>query len=210
MSKNSGFEWDKKKEKTNIQEKGVNFSQASEIFTRYTVNKQDSRQNYGEKRYNSLGVAKINGENKVLNVTHTTRGNNKRIISARIANRKELKEYHKRHLESSKDRLHGRYAQRDQSRNLQKAQENPAKTKDDRTRALFSRQKSGSRNVPKQEKQIPQSKAQTPKENTQSKGKSQTTKDARARQHYNRSGSPQSRPSRTNTPSRGGKGGGGR
>lgn len=78
------------------------------------------------------------------------------------------------------------------------------KAREERARAHFNRQSAGGRGRQSQEKQPSQ------KGNADGKGKSQSSNEMKARQHYNRSGSPQSRPSRTNTPSRGGKGGGGR
>jgi uncharacterized DUF497 family protein len=54
------------------------------------LEKQDVRRDYGEVRMQALG--QTNGD--VLFVVYTERGNVRHLISARLANRKERKQWH--------------------------------------------------------------------------------------------------------------------
>jgi hypothetical protein len=92
------FEWDKTKEKTNIQKYGVTFEQASYVFTDlFALNKFDEEHSDYEDRWIILGKS-LN--QTVLLVVHTFRNNNDiefvRIISARKATKKEQQAYQKR------------------------------------------------------------------------------------------------------------------
>lgn len=84
------FEWDDKKNRKNIRKHGVSFELASQIFDDITISWEDTRKDYGEKRFISIGLA----ENiLVLAVAHTDREGNTRIISARKASKKERSMY---------------------------------------------------------------------------------------------------------------------
>ena len=85
------FEWDKNKEKLNIQKHGVTFEQASYVFTdQFALNKYDDEHSKDEDRWVILGKS-LN--ETLLLVVHTFRDNNNiefvRIISARKATKKE-------------------------------------------------------------------------------------------------------------------------
>jgi len=92
------FEWDKNKEKINIQKHGVTFEQASFVFTdQFALNRFDDEHSEDEDRWVLLGKS-LN--ETLLLVVHTFRDNDGiefvRIISARKATKKEKKVYQKR------------------------------------------------------------------------------------------------------------------
>ena len=80
------FEWDEKKNRANVKKHGVSFELAVQIFDGKCVTWKDTRKNYGENRFISIGIAK---DVLVLTVAHTDRNGNTRLISARKASRKE-------------------------------------------------------------------------------------------------------------------------
>jgi uncharacterized protein len=84
-----GFEWDRKKEALNVHKHGVDFETASLIWDRFVSERLDNRRNYGEPRFVAFGIA----EGRVLAVVYTPRGAGRRIISARIADRRERRLY---------------------------------------------------------------------------------------------------------------------
>jgi uncharacterized DUF497 family protein len=87
------FEWDEQKAERNQFKHSVNFLFATRAFddeNRLTV--IDHRYDYGETRYTT--PAKI--ENLVYVVAFTLRLSNIRLISARKANKKEVKRYENR------------------------------------------------------------------------------------------------------------------
>lgn len=86
------FEWDEEKSLRNLQSRGFDFAFASRIFAGDTVEQPDERREYGERRLIAFGEA----EGHVLAVVYTWRGNRRRIISARPADRKERNEYRQR------------------------------------------------------------------------------------------------------------------
>ena len=85
------FEWDEEKNLANIGKHGISFEQAQQIFDGPTLDREDDRTDYGEKRTTSLGLL---GRIVLLSVTHTDREGRMRIISARPASRKERAIYH--------------------------------------------------------------------------------------------------------------------
>ena len=93
------FEWDKNKEKTNIQKHGVTFEQASYVFSDpYALNKYDNEHSENEDRWLLLGKS-LN--EIILIVVHTFKNRNDfelvRIISARRATKIEKQIYQKRY-----------------------------------------------------------------------------------------------------------------
>jgi uncharacterized DUF497 family protein len=92
------FEWDKTKEKNNIQKHGITFEQASYVFADpFALNKFDEEHSNYEDRWIILGKS-LN--QTLLLVIHTFRNNDDvefvRIISARKATKKEQQIYQKR------------------------------------------------------------------------------------------------------------------
>lgn len=73
-----GFEWDADKRRSNIVDHGVDFRRASLIFLNPTIEADDLREDYGERRFRALGH--VDGE--FFLVAYTWRGRVRRIISA--------------------------------------------------------------------------------------------------------------------------------
>ena len=84
------FEWDEGKARSNLERHKVSFPVATEIFDGPRVVSLDARRDYGEDRYESIGLA----GGRCLVVVHTPRGNRTRIISTRKANRREQQRYY--------------------------------------------------------------------------------------------------------------------
>ena len=84
------FEWDEAKNIANQRKHEVSFEIASRFFEGPVFSIADERRDYGEVRMLSIGSAE---ELLVLAVVHTDRAGNRRIISARHANRIERKAY---------------------------------------------------------------------------------------------------------------------
>ena len=87
------FEWDEQKAERNQSKHSISFPLATRAFddeNRVTV--IDHRYDYGETRY--ITLAKI--DNRVYVVAFTIRSSNIRLISARKANKREVKLYENR------------------------------------------------------------------------------------------------------------------
>ena len=78
-------EWDDEKHSRNVALRGVGFDAGATIFAGAVVEWPDERRDYGEARVRAVGMC--NGE--VLHVVFTDRGDVRRIISVRKANRRE-------------------------------------------------------------------------------------------------------------------------
>ena len=92
------FEWDKNKEKINIQKHGVTFEQAFYVFAdQFALNRFDNEHSEDEDRWALLGKS-LN--ETLLLIIHTFRNDDGtefvRIISARKATKKEKQAYQKR------------------------------------------------------------------------------------------------------------------
>jgi uncharacterized protein len=83
------FEWDQAKSDKNSVERGFDFEHASRIFGGDTIEREDTRREYGEPRM--IAIGDIEGE--VYVVVYTQRGEVRRIISARRASRREQDDY---------------------------------------------------------------------------------------------------------------------
>lgn len=87
------FEWDTVKAKSNLVKHGITLEESTTVFSDHnslTIDDPDHSQY--EKRNITMGLS-IN--NYLLVVVHTERGGRIRIISARLASRKERKQYEK-------------------------------------------------------------------------------------------------------------------
>ena len=91
------FEWDDDKKQSNLAEHGLSFEDAEAVFSGPYVTNEDTRREYGEQRFITLG--QLDGRTVVI--AHTPRGENTRIISMRKANSREQKNYQER-LEASR------------------------------------------------------------------------------------------------------------
>jgi uncharacterized DUF497 family protein len=90
------FTWDVRKSDQNLRERGFDFEFATQIFDRPTLEQDDTRRAYGERRVIALGRA----QNVPLTVVYTDRaevggGVMRRIISARKSDRREREAYKK-------------------------------------------------------------------------------------------------------------------
>jgi uncharacterized protein len=74
----AGVEWDDAKRRSNIEEHGVDFLDATLIFENPTIEAEDRRRDYGERRLRALGQV----DDDCFMVVYTWRGTNRRIISA--------------------------------------------------------------------------------------------------------------------------------
>jgi uncharacterized DUF497 family protein len=88
------FSWDAAKSEANLRERGFDFEFASLIFEGRTLEQEDQRQDYGERRVIAIGCA----DGCELTVVYTDRGDSvgrheRRIISARRSNRYERQAY---------------------------------------------------------------------------------------------------------------------
>ena len=84
------FEWDEQKDALHLAKHGISFDEAAAIFEGQVISRRDSRRDYGEERYISIGS--IQGIVVVV-VVHTRRKHATRIISARLANKSERRLY---------------------------------------------------------------------------------------------------------------------
>jgi uncharacterized DUF497 family protein len=85
------FEWDEDKASQNIRKHGVSFEEAATVFGHplsLTIN--DPLHSTEEERFVTIGLS---FRHRVLVVVHMDRGDSIRIISARVATRRERKLY---------------------------------------------------------------------------------------------------------------------
>lgn len=87
------FEWDDKKEKINIAKHGIDFSTAALVFgDDNRIEKYDELHSVYEDRYITIG--QIKGITIVVMVVYTEREETIRIISARLATKREKEAYY--------------------------------------------------------------------------------------------------------------------
>ncbi len=79
------IEFDEVKRNRTLAERGLDFGRAGEVFAGVNVTFKDDRAEYGEPRFNTVGI--LDGRMVVL--AWTTRGEVRRIISMRKANERE-------------------------------------------------------------------------------------------------------------------------
>jgi uncharacterized DUF497 family protein len=87
------FTWDPDKSDANLAARGLDFEFATLIFAGPTLEREDTRRDYGERRMVAVGLA----QGIALTVAYTDRSGDpdleRRIISARRSNRRERKAY---------------------------------------------------------------------------------------------------------------------
>lgn len=86
------YEWDEKKRKENLASRGLDFADAELVFEGSTVTFEDTRVEYGEPRFITLGLLAA----RLVVMAHTPRGEKTRIISMRKGNSREQKTYQER------------------------------------------------------------------------------------------------------------------
>ena len=88
------FDWDDEKEQTNINKHGIDFSTAALVFgDANRIEKYDDIHSLNEDRYITIG--QISGIAVVVMIVYTERNPAIRIISARLATKKEKEAYYK-------------------------------------------------------------------------------------------------------------------
>ena len=87
--------WDEPKRRRNIKAHGLDFEGAETIWDNFTITREDTRENYGEKRWVTFGI--LNGEVVVL--VHVERDSDIHVISLRRAEKYEARYY----LETAED-----------------------------------------------------------------------------------------------------------
>jgi uncharacterized DUF497 family protein len=85
------YEWDAGKNVANQMKHGISFEEALLVFDGDVLTGVDTRRDYGETRKISIGAIQ---DLIVILVVHTDRNGLIRIISARLANRKERQKYY--------------------------------------------------------------------------------------------------------------------
>jgi hypothetical protein len=88
------FSWDRRKSEANLADRGFDFEFASSIFSGPTLEREDTRQDYGERRIVAIGSA----DGILLVVAYTDRvlsdgRTERRLISARRASKRERVAY---------------------------------------------------------------------------------------------------------------------
>ena len=87
------FAWDRRKSADNLRIRGFDFGFATLIFEGPTLERVDQRRDYGETRVIAVGLA----QGLAVTVVYTDRaepgGMVRRIISARLSNRREHQAY---------------------------------------------------------------------------------------------------------------------
>lgn len=85
------FEWDESKATVNLKKHGVSFEEAKTVFDNaLAVIFDDEAHSVGEKREIMIGHSR---DNRLLLISFTERPNAIRIISARLATRREHEDY---------------------------------------------------------------------------------------------------------------------
>ncbi|KFF70652.1 hypothetical protein IW01_09495 [Pectobacterium brasiliense] len=82
--------YDENKRLINLEKHGIDFKDAPHVFEGFTITREDTRYEYGELRYQTLGLL---GGVVVVMVAHTPRGDDDHIISMRKADKHEQKFY---------------------------------------------------------------------------------------------------------------------
>ena len=90
------YEWNETKNRANISKHGLSFEDANIVFSGPCVTFEDTRHDYDEKRFITLGPL----AGRVVVIAHTSRNENTRIISMRKANSREQKTYYQKRLET--------------------------------------------------------------------------------------------------------------
>jgi uncharacterized DUF497 family protein len=70
-----GFQWDTEKDAANQAKHLLSFRQAAEVFRGFRLTIEDTRRDYGERRFTALGEY----DNEVLRVVYTLRNGDIRI-----------------------------------------------------------------------------------------------------------------------------------
>lgn len=83
------FTWNETKRQSNLQKHGLDFADAEQVFSGPTATDKDTRADYGEQRWNTIGLLGV----KVVVITHTETEHHIHIISMREAEKHEAKSF---------------------------------------------------------------------------------------------------------------------
>ncbi len=83
------IEFDQNKRMKTLTERGLDFADADKVFSGITATAPDTRRDYGEQRFITMGLL----DGRVVVLVWTKRGENRRIISMRKANEREQKRF---------------------------------------------------------------------------------------------------------------------
>lgn len=88
------FDWDDRKSDRNLEDRGFDFEFTTQVFDGCTLEREDTRRDYGERRVIAIGMA----QDITLTVVYTDRAEAggevvRRIISARVSHRHEREAY---------------------------------------------------------------------------------------------------------------------
>ncbi len=85
------FEWDPKKATANVKKHGVTFQEAATIFgDPLAITFDDPDHSMSENQYITFGLSL---QKRLIVVSHTERGDQTRVINARLMDRKERRIY---------------------------------------------------------------------------------------------------------------------
>jgi uncharacterized DUF497 family protein len=88
----SAVEWDDAKDNENVRKHQMPLRFAELIFHERFVEEEDARRDYGETRFKAVGPIPDFGH-RIFVAIYTWRGANRRIISLRKANDREIRKY---------------------------------------------------------------------------------------------------------------------
>ena len=85
--------WDSVKSATNAVQRGFDFTHAARVFAGFTLEYEDNRRDYGERRISAIG--RVDGVDLTVIYTDRVVGavHERRIISARRSSRRERERY---------------------------------------------------------------------------------------------------------------------
>ena len=83
------IDFDDAKRNWTLQERGLDFSRAAEVFAGHHFTAEDAREEYGEPRFVTVGLL----DGRMVVMVWTPRGEVRRIISMRKANEREQARY---------------------------------------------------------------------------------------------------------------------
>jgi uncharacterized DUF497 family protein len=81
--------YDAEKRDWTLRERGLDFEDAAQVFAGTTLTIEDDRKDYGERRYQTMGMLK----GRLVMLVWTHRGQSRHIISMRKTNDREKKRY---------------------------------------------------------------------------------------------------------------------
>lgn len=86
------IEFDQEKRDKTLSARGLDFARANEVFAGPTATLADTRADYGESRFITVGAL----DDRLVIMVWTPRGESRRIISMRKANEREIAKFETR------------------------------------------------------------------------------------------------------------------